>query len=395
VEIFKPVRTRLNILYKHIETLIAKYHRIYLFIVFLFAIIGYAFALLFPLLVIAGGSNIYERLVASGEIDWLGILTWFLVLACAALLSYRSSQIKTVQPVGLTITEEKIPEVFKLVEKLHSHFKRPAIHRIVITTDYELDILKIPKFALPVWSTNTLIIGLPVLLCLSPKQFECVMARRLGQFSKQHNLLTNWLYQLRPIWKQYDVAYGKLKYPDSKLLKWFFKVYAPLYATVSIYAARKDELNADTYAMELFIDSEVGEMITADSVYRWYLQSRFWPAINKIASVNTQPSLAPYKKITASIQASFKDKKQISLIDEAFKAQPHWKDPIPSMQARLANIGHETPYMPESSGITAAEHYLGTSLGGIIVIINKLWAKKNLAKRKQLPNTDLTNPKAV
>lgn len=388
MDIFGPVRTRLNIFYKHIETLIAKYHRSYLVFVCLFAIIGYAFVLLFPLLVIAGGNNIYENLVASDEINWQDTSIWFVVLVCAALFSYRSSQIKLMQPVGLTITEERIPEVFKLVEKLHTHFKRPAIHRIIVTADYELDVLKTPKWALPVWSTNTLIIGLPVLLCLSPGQFECLVARRLGQFSKQHNLLTNWLYQLRAIWKQYGFAYGKLKYPDSKLLKWSYEAYAFLYVTVSVYAARKDELNADAYAMELFIDNDVREMITADAVYRYYLQNRFWPAVNKIASLKTQSLLAPYNKIASSIQANLKDEKLLSLIDEVFKAQPHWKDPIPSLQTRLVNIGHETPYMPESSGVTAAERYLGASLGGVIDLIGKLWLKNNLEKRKQSSNHD-------
>lgn len=383
MDIFGPIRTRLEKFYQRIGYFMTKYYRFYLTIVCVFALIGYALVLLFPLLMIAAGTSLYTILSAGDAIDWQGIAIWSVVFVLSSLFSYRSTQIKITPPAGLTLAEDKAPEIYKLVQGFKEHFKRPAIHRIVITSNYELDIVKAPKWALPVWSSNILIIGLPVLLCHSPRQFEAMVARRIGQFSKRHNLLTNWLYQLRMIWTQYDLAYGKQKSPDSYLLKWLYRAYASLYNKISVIAARKDEINADTYAMELFIHDDVREMITANAAYQAYLQNQFWPAIDKIASIKKQATLTPYQNMATAIQTKFKDETPTALINTAFKAQPGRNNPVPGLRERLENIGHDTPEISENSGETAATRYLGNLSGGVINLIDKLWQKDHMEKQKR------------
>ena len=81
------------------------------------------------------------------------------------------------------------------------------------------------------------------------------------------------------------------------LLKWIFEAYAHLYRAASIHAARKDELNADTAAMELFSHDDVRQMITADATYQWFLQAHYWPAIDKVAATKTKtPTTTKLKK---------------------------------------------------------------------------------------------------
>ncbi|MES0326627.1 MAG: hypothetical protein ABUK13_00405 [Gammaproteobacteria bacterium] len=356
-----------------IEAFIAKFPRAYLTVVFLVALIGYALVLLPPLLIISASYNLYEIISIADIANWISALIWLSVLIISSLISYRGSQIKITPPAGLTVSEEKLPEIFKIVREYQDYFKRPEIHRIVITANYELDIVKVPKFALPVWSINTMVIGLPVLLCHSPKQFECLVARRIGQFSKSQNPVTNWLYQLREIWKQHSFAYSKLKSPDSYFLKWIYAKYASLYESVSVYAARSDELNADTYAIELFHNDVVRDMITAYMTYQYYLQEHYWPAINKIASIRTKPALTPFHNMTAAIQTNLKEEKLKSLINKVFKAEPQRNVPTPSMLQRLENIGHDTPYLSDNTGDAAAVKYLGESLNNVINLIDKLW----------------------
>jgi len=376
------VHKRIDRIFKGIDTAIDKFHRSYLALVCLLALTGYALVLLFPILAVASVSHIYTALLDGEAINWPLVAIWSVVLVLSALFSYRSLQVKLSPPVGLTLGEDKAPKIFNLVQQHKAHFKRPGIQRIVITDNYELDIVKVPKWALPVWSTNTMVIGLPVLLCHSPRQFECMMARRMGQFSKRNNPVTNWLYQLRAIWKQYSIAYGKLKYPDSYLLKWLYAAYAAFYTSASVHAARRDELNADSYAMELFIHDEVCEMITADAAYRWYLQERYWPAIDKIASAKTASPLTPYLNMAAAIQSNFKEEKIKPLIYSVLKTETHRKNPVPALRQRLENIGHDAPYLKENTGQNAAAAYLGESLNNVVKLIDTLWLKNNMAKQK-------------
>jgi len=383
------IRTRFDSIFHKIENIIAKYHRTYLGLVCLFALLGYAFVLLFPVMIIVSASHIIEIIFAEEAIDVQLISIWTAVLLISTQLSYRVITTRPVPAVGFTMPEAKIPRVYELVEKLQSHFKRPTIHRIIITANYELDIVKAPQWMLPIWSKNTLIIGLPLMMCLSPKQFEHMVARRIGQFSKQQNPVTNWLYQLRGIWGQYTYTYDKQKSPESKLLKWFFMTYDSLYKSVSLYAARTDELYADTYAMEMYMHDDIREMITADAVCRWYLNKKFWPAIDKVASVKTDVALNPFRKLSTVIKGNLNAENISGLKRLAFKEVPGRGDPVPSLRSRLQNIGHETPEMFENKGENAAEYFLGASQNGAINLMDKLWFKNNKkkhAKRKIFKN---------
>jgi len=380
---FSSARTLLIKRNNLIESLIHKFPRFHISCVALVAIFGYAFVLLFPLLVLAGLLKTYTELVVSDVTDWQAAISWLVIVLVAALISYCSTQIKPNPPVGLTLTEAKAPGLFKLVQQHRSYYKRPTIHRIVITEHYKLDIVKTPMWALPVWSTNTLVIGLPVMQCLSPKQFECMVARRIGQFSKRYNPVTNWLYQLRSVWQQYRVSYNQQKGIGIEPLKWFYSVYAPIYAMVSVYAARQDELNADTYAMELFNDKDVLEMITADALCRWYLHNQYWPAVAKIASIETKSLPAPHTKMSSAVRAIKNGEQLDKLIDNAYREQPIRSNAMPSLQDRISNIGHQKPRMKNDTIENAAMFYLGDSVKGVVDVVDKLWLKSFLEQRKK------------
>jgi len=380
---FRSVRNLRHNFHEFVEAVIAKYPRIYLGGVVLLALAGYAVILLFPFLLLAGIPSIYQALTAGNDIAWQTVSLWLVITIISGLVSCRYIQYKPSLPAGLTLIENKAPELFRLVRQMRSHFKRPVIHRIVITPDYELDIIKTPRWALPVWSVNTLVIGLPLLQCLTARQFECMVARRLGQFSKRENPLTNWLYQLRAIWQQYHASYRQQKGTGVEPMKWIFSAYAPLYSACSVYAARRDELNADLYAMEVFNDEEVCEMVTADAVCRYYLHNRYWPAVHKIAAIETKTLPAPHSKMAAAVHATLKAENLAKLVDETLKEKQARKSPVPTLQTRIQNIGHSTPHREELDGTSAAEQYLSTSINGVIAVIDKLWLKTLLEERKK------------
>ena len=143
--------TLLEKFYELLGVVITKYHPVYLGIVCLFAFIGYFFVLLFPYLAIVSGITLYETFITSGDINWQSVITWSAILFLSALITYRSIQIKPTPAIGLTMPESKVPKVYEVVQKLQDHFRRPAIHRIIITANYELDIIKTPRWVLPVW----------------------------------------------------------------------------------------------------------------------------------------------------------------------------------------------------------------------------------------------------
>ena len=381
--IFSAVRTRLSKPGSVKTSLTNSFPRVYLVLLVLLALFGYAYILAFPLLVILGALNIYNEIAVNETTDWLWVLAWLAISIIAGIVSYQGSRFKPVYPTGLTLIENKAPRLFEVVQQLRNHYKRPHIHRVVITSLYQVDIIKTPRWALPLWSYNTLVIGLPVLLSLSPKQFECMLARRIGQFSKRDNLVTNWLYQLRAIWKQYRLIYARQKGFAVEPLKRFFAIYSPFYKTVSARVARMDELKADSYAMELYNDEEVREMITVDSLCRWYLRNQFWPAIYKSAVTKTDSLPAPHAKMAAAVYNSMAGDNFAALLRKVATQSPSKKDTMPSLQSRINNIGHEKARAGKPSTEIAAAHYLGDSMKSVVFLIDKLWLKTYLQQRKR------------
>lgn len=380
---FIPVKNSLNKLHNAFCLLISKYPRLYLAVVSLLALVGYVYVLAFPLVTLISLANILQA-VASGIADnWHQILTWTSMLILSGIVTYRAARLKIAPPTGLTLSEDKAPELFGQVRVLHARYKRPDIPRIVITPRYEVDIIKTPRWVLPIWSSNTIVvIGLPVLQSLSPQQLDCMVARRIGQFSKRDNLLTNWLYQLRQAWQQIRTATAKNKATGIEPLRWFFALYTPLYSGVSAYAAILDELHADYYAMQLYNDQEVLDMVTSDALCRWYLEKRYWPAVYKISAAG-KVLPAPHSKMASAIRTNLKGDKLLILIREMLQHQPRWNEPLPSFKSRIKSIGHDKPRVLDFSGETAGTHYLGKSMDGIITVIDKSWRTALINKVKR------------
>jgi hypothetical protein len=195
--------------------------------------------------------------------------------------------------------------------------------------------------------------------------------------------LSNWLYQLRSIWRQYLFACREQRPAGSEALRWFLSVYAPCYEAVSGPVARLDELEADSYAMELFNDELVREMISADCVYAWYLNQQYWPAVNKIVSLKSNTQLAPYSRLAEAVRRHFPDGDISGTLRAVLHHRTAWYEASASLEHRLENIGHATPATVIRNTMTAADVYLDKNKTGIVDLMDKLWMHDQLAERKK------------
>jgi hypothetical protein len=354
-----------------IEVLAELHPRPYLLFMTVFALLGYACLLLFPVLALAGIAGMYHALVAPPGVAWLPLLVWLLVAGCCGLVSYRLSRFRHLLPAGVVLDRLQAPALFQLVKDTGTHYGGPGIDRIVITGEYQLDIVNTPVRALPVWSTRSLVVGLPLLQCLSMSQFQCALARRLGQNSRRSNRLLNWLYTLRSAWPRYgEPAPGTD--PAYLPVRTMFAVYAPLYTVLSTAAARLDELEADGYAMELFSDEDVLDAVTTDAVYRRFLRERFWPAIRKLSEQDAAVAMNARTRIPTVLHAGVQAGNNIQWIEDAMVAEQHWDDPWPSLVRRIENIGHAEACMATDVKEPVAAAYLDISRSKLDVALEHL-----------------------
>ena len=335
----------------------------YLLTATIFALAGYGWLLMFPWLVLAGVAGVYDALTGRPAIAWLQLLIWTAVAAGSALVCYRTARFRPALPAGIVLERSRVPALFSLVGELCRHYRGPAIDRVVITGAFELEILKTPCRALPVWSANTLVIGLPLIQSLSAVQFRCVLARRLGQFSKRYNLLLNWLNQLRRIWPQYADATASAARPGFQPVRWFFSVFAPLYDQVSLPAARLDELAADSYAMEVCSGEEVLDAITTETVCRFYLEEKYWPVYRRVSATVRQAMPKPHAGMVSVLRAGLQGERAGQWLKQAMEGEPRHDDPMPSLARRVENIGYLKTCMDGLAAVPAADVYLGLVAG--------------------------------
>ena len=331
--------------------------RAYLLLAITCALIGYLYLLLFPCLVVASALGIYQSVNTGYSVVWDQLIIWLLAGTLSAKISYCIFRLRPLQPDGKVLNSTTHPVLLQLIADQSRYYCGPRVDRIVLSRDFELDVLKIPRFVLPVWSTNTLVVGLPLLQCLSVQQFQCALARRLGQSSKRYNRLGNWLYHLREIWPQY-CGLARMCGFGYQPIAWFYCIYAPLYKMITAPAARLDELAADSYAMELFAGEEVLDTITTEMVCRCYLEEKYWPVVTKYAAKDHRILDKLQSGMTSVLRAGLHANTLEHWIMSALSTEEQCGNAMPSLTRRIDNIGFATASMGPLAAVPAAGVYL-------------------------------------
>lgn len=342
------------------------------------ALFGILFLLMFPYLLLILPSELYDNVIHAKELkNWIDVSILLILIFIAAGFSWTIYKLKFTLPAGLDVSTEKFPHLFKLVEELRNNFGNPSIDRIILRDNYEIRIIKTPHSGMPFLNTRTLIIGLPVLLTMSPLYFRALLARRIGQLSTQHTPVTTRLYFLNDIWLQFNKSCKYSKNIFVKALGYFFRLYSPLYQFLLMPLLQDEELEADSYGMDMINDHDMVECLVYEEVLTHFLQKKFWPKIYHLAKRSKTPEFLPYAQMTKVVKAGITDNEVSETIQESLKLSTNDSAAMPSLEKRLNHLGHAKPLPPKRLNKTAAEYYLGNNnLGKIIELFDKRWLKK-------------------
>ena len=139
---------------------------------------------------------------------------------------------------------------------------------------------------------------------------------------------------------------------------------------------QEEELEADRYGMDLINHHDMVECLVYDEVVAQFLKNKFWPKIYHMAKRSKTPEFLPYSQITKVVKAGITDTEISETIQAALKVDINNPAPIPSLTKRLNHLGHGKPLPPKRLSKTAADYYLGNSLGKIIQLFDKRWLSK-------------------
>ncbi len=364
-----------------IARLAALHPRGYLVLTTLLAGLGYLFLLLFPALLVTMPVLLVSSLQSAASAQqWFFVTVEFMLLLLGGFASYTIVTTRFALPSGLELTARNFPRLFELLQELRQEYGEPRIDRVVLRDRFEIRVIKTPCSGFAFSTTRTLVIGLPVLLTMSPLDVHVLLARRVGQLAGRRARLDSWLYFLRDMWAQYLADCGAGEPWLTKPLCGFFRWYVPLYRSFSIPLARRSELQADVYALQSMNDCDTARAITGQVLTDAYLTRRFWPGVIQNARQSVKPDVLPHAQMAELFAAGLPEDEVQALLRQVAKRRTRSRCVMPSLLQRLDHIGHREPLLPKSLSVTAARFYLGGACDKCTEVVDRRAQKKVRSK---------------
>ncbi len=278
------------------------------------------FLLLFPVLAVCSllllGLHVWHN---PSFTSWQ-LSDWILAASLpviSALCLYQSLQIFKARPPlppGRPLLRKDFPVLLDRIDELCKTYGAPKIHHVKLNTRFAIQIVCTPKTGLPTGCINTLLIGLPVMSCMSPLHLKLLLAREIGHLAlRKRNYLRRIMY-LNFIWQQYASYYAESWQPGTALLRLFFVPYAGFFNISVTPAIRQECFVKDSCLLDITPPNNVADVIAMHAIKRRYLNESFWPVLNNKAFTEARPPYLPYSAMGMVINKSLdKTSTQIAL----------------------------------------------------------------------------------
>jgi Zn-dependent protease with chaperone function len=343
--------------------------RIYRLRVVLFALLGYGYLGLILLLLLA-------LLVAS--LVALVVLKAFafklvIVLGGFVTLIVRALWVVIPEPRGLPLRRTDAPVLFERLEQWRRQVRAPRFHRVLVTDEFNAGVVQKPRLGLFGWQRNYLLLGLPLLKCLSTAQCEAVIAHEMGHLAGGHARFGTRLYRLRMMWTQLRDELDRHRSRGAFLFQRFFDWYVPRFNAYTFPLARANEYEADRLCAQLTSSRSAAEALTGVKVIGQYLGERFWPGILARADEEPQPTALPYSQLGHQLGTQIVDHDVQRWLGAAIGESSCADDTHPSLSQRLQALGESARFAPPEPGDSAAEWLLGAARTRIESYLDTRW----------------------
>ena len=350
----------------------------YRFRVFLLASLGYAYLLFIVALLL--GIIAVTIFYIGFNILMLKVLWIPLVLAG---LVVRSLWVTIPEPDGTELKREQAPALFELIDDVNKVLSGPKVHHVLISDEFDASIVQIPLFGMFGWQRNYLVIGLPLMVALTPAEFRAVLAYEFGCLSEKHGRFSAWIYRVRQTWDQLLTTVRHERNYASFLFAPFLEWYAPRLLAHSFLLARAQEREADSYAVDVAGRHVTASTLTQIGVKRRALDEDFWPAFFNGAKEQALTPRDPFTQMLTGLSQPVSRAKARRWILEALRTPAAYEGSI-ALAERLEAIGFD----PDGTDLTRlvdavvkadevkATRYLPELPEEFLASMNRLWRER-------------------
>lgn len=323
------------------------------------------------LLIYVGITTAYSK-HQTGTLIRIGFFA--LVMTPVFFVVLRAFLARLPAPEGRRLTQSEAPKLFSVLDKMRKHLKGPPIHHVLINEDYNAAISQRPRFGLFGGHTNYLILGLPYLLGVSPKEMLATVAHEYGHLCGSHGKVGAWIYRQR---RTFGALHEKISASAEDnfvhgVMAGMLNKFAPYYNAYTFVLSRQQEYEADRTATELTSASANARGLIRDELLGRWVHEDFWPKLYKQADTNAKPAVLPYGVMRTAFDANYAEWATQERLYAAWQKTSGLHDTHPCLRDRVEALG-EPAALPGRLETTAAETLLGPTAKTLIEEFDKGW----------------------
>lgn len=371
-------RLRFERLVREAEARIATDPRAYRLRIVALALLGYGvlFGLAAVLIALVGGA-VWGALVSTAFLLLLLKKKLIIPLLVAVWVILRSLWVRIEAPTGYLVRSTDFPALHAEVQLLRRQLKAPAVHEIILTEEFNAAVAQTPRLGVLGWNRNTVILGLPLLLALTPDQARAVLAHEFGHLSGNHSRFSAWIYRLRLTWYRVMLAFDQAHGFSTALLRRFFDWYAPYFNACSFALARGNEYEADAISARLTSVKDAAQALVSTHIRADHIQEHYWRPLLKRADASSEPEARPFTGLARFLRDSVPPREELlERIRKAVRVETDHANTHPALRDRLSAM-NAPPVLPGSIELSAADAWLGARLPTVLAAFDRQWLERN------------------
>jgi Zn-dependent protease with chaperone function len=378
--------TQFEQLVRRLETYAQNHPTQYKLKVALVAALGYAYVLAVLGLALAVGAWLILSLKDGGSSHLSSIKLLFGLGVLAAII-LRAFWVRLAPPAGYEVYREDAPRLFLLIDKLTTALGTPPFHHVFIVNNLNAAVAQRPRLGIFGWYQNYLLLGLPLMLAMTPGQFRAVLAHEFGHLGHSHGRFSGWIYRTRMVWSRLLEELHARDHWGSVLFTKFLDRYAPFFNAYSFVLARAQEYEADRQAARLVGPHAMKDALASLQVIARLMDALYWPMLNRRTITNPTPPASHLDELITVLQRVTPHDSIQKWLHEAMQQTTNYADTHPALADRLAALDHlpEKPNAPEPPAdfprlrdpheATAANYYLDAHATATRAALDRSWAE--------------------
>ncbi len=274
--------------------------------------------------------------------------------AAALFLGFPAIQIllalrfETPEPAGHRITAGEAPALFEAIEDARAKLDAPKIDAVYIDRGFNAGALERPVRGVFGGWQRDMIIGLPMMLALSPKELTGVIGHELGHFAGAHGRRHRQVLRTQVAWAEMMSRLESMRFGGITfaLMAQIGNWYVPHLMQMASKLARDDEFEADRAEATV-----VGALAAGEAHVRIQVAAKFLKCIVEeyhAANVTGDaPELRLFALMAETLPSAVAWPEAPAALDVALKEKTDTFDDHPCMAERLAALGCTGRLPPE------------------------------------------------